>query len=120
MATVTATNAFGTSDPSEANTVGALVETVPHQHASAPTRGALTYETQIEVEYAALAGVETGGSPITSYVVLWDQGLAGALTPLLGDSSPNLETSVTFNTGITSGETYVFAVFGRNAHGDGA
>ena len=53
-------------------------------------------------------------------MVLWDQGLGGALTPLLGDSSPNLDTSVTFNTGITSGETYVFAVFGRNAHGDGA
>ena len=39
--------------------------------------------------------------------------------PLHGDSSPSLDTSVTFNTGISSGETYVFAVYGRNAHGDG-
>lgn len=45
VATVTATNAFGTSTVSAANTAGALVETVPHQHGSAPTRGASTYET---------------------------------------------------------------------------
>jgi hypothetical protein len=38
---------------------------------------------------------------------------------LLGDSTPNLDISVTYNTGITSGVTYVFAVYGRNAHGDG-
>jgi hypothetical protein len=47
VATVIAINAFGTSTASEANTAGALIETVPHQHATAPTRGALTYETQI-------------------------------------------------------------------------
>jgi hypothetical protein len=57
-----------------------------------------------------LVGDETGGSPITSYVVLWDQGLGGSLVALLGDASPNLDTSVTFNSGIVSGEPYVFAV----------
>jgi hypothetical protein len=72
VATVTATNAFGTSTVSAVNTAGALIETVPHQHASAPTRGSLTYETQIHLEYAVLTGGETGGSTITSYVVLWD------------------------------------------------
>jgi hypothetical protein len=63
--------------------------------------------------------VETGGSPILSYVVLWDQGLGGSLVARLGDVIPNLDTSVIINTGVSSGVEYRFAVYARNAHGDG-
>jgi hypothetical protein len=37
----------------------------------------------------------------------------------LGDVTPNLETSVIINTGISSGVEYRFAIYARNAHGDG-
>lgn len=47
VAKVTATNSFGTSEESEVNQSGALIETLPHKHANAPTRGELTHETQI-------------------------------------------------------------------------
>jgi hypothetical protein len=119
VAKVTATNSFGTSEESEVNTSGALIETLPHAHANAPTRGALTHETQIEIDFQALVGAETGGSPILSYVVLWDDGLGGSLVARLGDVTANLDTSVTFTTGISSGVEYRFAIYARNAHGDG-
>ena len=61
----------------------------------------------------------TGGSPITSYVILWDQGLGGALSILMGDTTPNLSTDILITSGITSGTTYTFAYFGRNALGNG-
>ena len=61
----------------------------------------------------------TGGSPITSYVILWDQGLGGALSILIGETTPNLSTDILITAGITSGTTYTFAYFGRNALGNG-
>jgi hypothetical protein len=119
VAKATATNSFGTSQESEVNQSGALIETLPHKPANAPTRGVLTYETQIQLEYHPLVDEETGGSPILSYVVLWDEGLGGSLVARLGDVTPNLETSVIINTGISSGVEYRFAIYAQNAHGDG-
>lgn len=100
---IQATNAFGTSVISEANTVGALIETVPWTPTVAPSRGANTGETQIELVLTPLTGVNTGGSTITSYVVLWNAGSGTTLTPLLGVSTPNTATTVLINSGISSG-----------------
>lgn len=72
------------------------------------------------MDYPALSGLATGGSAISSYVILWDAGLAGTFSPVLGDVTPNLLTSVSLTSGITSGEVYQFKFLGRNAHGDGA
>ena len=105
-ATVTATNAFGASDPSPLNTGGPRVEMAPHRPASAHARGALTGETALRLELAPLTGDETGGSPILSYVVLWDAGLGGDFAPVLGDASPNLLTSVSISSGVASGVVY--------------
>jgi titin len=118
VAKVQATNAFGTSTESTPSTAAALVEVVPHKP-NTPVRGALTHETQIELTYDTLTGVATGGSPILSYVVTWDQGTGNYVT-LAGDSTPNLATTVLFTTGISSGGSYNFKIFGRNVHGDGA
>lgn len=65
-----------------------------------------------------LNGTATGGSAILSYVVKWDQG-NGTYVTIAGDSTPNLATSITFTTGISSGISYNFKIFGRNVHGDG-
>jgi len=119
QAKVTATNNYGDSAISDANTAGALIETVPHIPTIAPTRGSNTGETQVEVIITPLTGLETGGSPITSYVILWDQGLGGAFSVLKGDVTPNLDTTNLFTSGITSGTVYRFAYYAKNAHGDG-
>lgn len=71
-AKIIAANDFGSSTESSANVVGALIQTVPHIPTIAPTSGTSTGETQIELTITALTGVATGGSPITSYVILWD------------------------------------------------
>ena len=42
VAKVKATNSFGTGTESDVNTSGALIETVPHKPAAAPTRGTQT------------------------------------------------------------------------------
>jgi hypothetical protein len=72
-----------------------------------------------------LTGTQTGGSAIISYVILWDGPASNpnfgtaTLSPILGDSTPNLLTSIVLPTGITSGNRYQFQFQGRNAHGDG-
>jgi titin len=114
---VQATNAYGTSSESPPSTGAALIEVVPHKP-NTPRRAAQTHETQIELEYDALTGVATGGSPILSYVVKWDQG-TGSYVNLAGDLTPNLATTVLFTTGISSGVSYEFKIYGRNVHGDG-
>lgn len=69
---------------SPANVLGAIIQTVPHKPLSLPQRGSFTSQTQINLKITALTGDETGGSPITSYIVYWDQGLGGVFTPLIG------------------------------------
>ena len=67
-----------------------------------------------------LDGEQTGGSPITSYVILWDAGHGtGVFAALFGDSTPNLDLSHIITEGITSGTVYRFKYLARNIHGDG-
>ena len=44
---------------------------------AAPTRGLATSTTQIQVDYVALTGIDTGGASIDSYYIVWDYGTAG-------------------------------------------
>jgi hypothetical protein len=92
---------------------------VPHIPSSAPSRGSNTGETQIELILTPLTGTNTGGSPITSYIVLWNSGSGSTMSILLGDIIPNTLTTVLITTGISSGNTYRFAYYARNIHGDG-
>ncbi len=57
---------------------------------------------------------DTGASPITDYVLEWDQGTStwAALT-----SANNLATSFTQTTGFTAGTTYTYRLSAANAHG---
>lgn len=120
QATITATNTYGTSTISALNTDGVLVEVVPHKPPTIPRKGWNTNENVIEIFYDALTGVTTGGSSILSYVILWDQGLGGAMSVLKGVATPNLALTVLLDTGITSGTTYKFQYYGVNQQGDGA
>jgi hypothetical protein len=74
---VTATNTYGTSVESDINSLPnevALVEVVPHKPPTIPSKGWNTNENVIEIFYDQITGVLTGGSPILSYVILWDAG----------------------------------------------
>ena len=74
VAVFRARNAIGWSAWSSVNGVGALVQTQPFTaFTPAPTRGARTDHTRVEVAWAAMTlPSETGGSPVTSYNLEWD------------------------------------------------
>lgn len=88
--------------------MGAIIQVVPHKPPAIPRKGWNTNENVIEIFYDALTGVLTGGSDITSYVVMWDQGLGGAMSVLRGVATPNLALTVLLDSGITSGTIYKF------------
>ena len=111
---ISAQNSEGWSTVSTTNTVGALIRTVPTAMAT-PTRGSSTTETQIQVDWAALTGADTGNSAITSYELLWDNN-SGTANILLTDS---LVTTYTV-TGLTGGLSYLFKVRAKNVYGEGA
>lgn len=74
-------------------------------------------QTQISVVMSALAGTDTGGSPILSYSLEYDAGTSGAsFTILTGYSS--FTTALTFTqTGLTSGSLYQFRYRAYNSFG---
>jgi hypothetical protein len=91
-----------------------------------PTRGADTSETALHIEFSELTDTETGGSPILSYIVAWDEGNStGEFVNVIGDfgvegGEANLETSVLIEEGVVSGATYRIKVYTKNIYGDGA
>jgi hypothetical protein len=105
---IVATNDIGTGVDADELVSGAVIVTIPTDPAAAPTRNEdETDTTQVTVDLVEVADSDTGGSDITSYVVYWDQGELGAnWYELSGDSSPNLETTVTSDSGIVSGDSY--------------
>lgn len=121
VARMLATNAVGSSSYSDDGILTgqsyAEIQSVPHKPPSAPSRGATTATTQIEVAVAALTGVETGGSPILSYHIEFDDGTSGAVwTELQGYSSNSLSLSVV-RTGLTIGTAYQVRYRARNLYG---
>lgn len=113
VAVVEALNAIGYSTPSNENTVGALVQTVPADPLASPTRGATTSEAQIEVNFAAIT--DDGGSGITSYSLEMDSG--SGFVSVVGDPVDSLVLTFTVTAGITSGSSYDFRYRVKNVHG---
>jgi hypothetical protein len=60
----------------------------------APFEGSLTSTTQVEIKwYALTTHAGTGGSAITSYHLMWDQGMFGlAWFDLIGDLTAYTQT----------------------------
>jgi hypothetical protein len=74
FARISAINEIGQSVPSIANSVGDLVEIVPHKPEQPPLKNAETTQDELVIDFTHLIGDTDGGSPITSYVIQWDQG----------------------------------------------
>jgi len=94
-----------------------LLAGLPDAPASAPTRGASTSASAIQVSITAVAG--TNGSPITSYYIEIDDGLFGSFVELQGYSSETTSLTATKSTGVTAGRTYRVRYRAKNAVGYG-
>jgi hypothetical protein len=90
-------NIIGLSVPSTENTVGALVQVVPHTPPSSPIRDAATDGTKLVVTYSSYT--EDGGSNILAYEleINRDDGNGFVL------ASSSLLTTIEVTTSITSG-----------------
>jgi hypothetical protein len=110
---VAASNALGQSLWSQPN-ADLFVRQVPVKM-SPPTRGNLTSEKQIEVDWLPLTEeLEIGFSPITSYQLVWDS--ASGNTNVI--ASQNLKLTKLL-TGLLRGQDYKFKVRAENVYGYG-
>lgn len=68
-ARISAINEIGQSVPSILNSIGDVVEQVPHKPLHIPIKNSETTQNELIVDYVHLIGEMDGGSPITSYIV---------------------------------------------------
>lgn len=103
-----AINNIGASTYSNANTVGALIELVPHKPAVAPMRDPTTLKNRLVINVTPLTATLTGGAPILSYDLHMDSG-AGFVS-VEGGTPATYKTTTQFivTAGITPGNTYQF------------
>jgi hypothetical protein len=122
---VQAVNDIGAGLDGSQNTVGALIETVPHAPPVAPQRNSLTTEIQVVVDYMAMTGTADGGTTVTSYELWWNQGdNIGSWEELVGGSSDSLLNRYTVYdvsdpTLVESGQSYSFKYRAKNRQGTG-
>lgn len=74
---VRAINEIGSGPFSVLNDSGDIVRTVPRSPPDALEEGPSTDDSQIEVTWSALSGIDTGYDSITRYTVFWDNGSSG-------------------------------------------
>jgi hypothetical protein len=72
IAKILAANIVGESQYSMENSLGGVIRIVPHTPVLAPYRGQQTAEDRAHVLIAPLLSIQTGGSPITSYYIQFD------------------------------------------------
>ncbi len=117
---VSASNANGWGLPSIVNTVGAVGKTKPAA-LSPVTRGDETTEKQVQVLWSSqTTDAQTGGSPIVSYNLQWDEGTGNDVwTDLVGFPVNYLLTSYTVTAGIVKNTAYRFRLRSQNVYGFG-
>jgi hypothetical protein len=85
------------------------VQTAPTTPGQAPTRGAATSHTQLVAEWLPLSGDDTGGSPVLSYHLRYDDASGGTVwTDLIGASADSLALTYTVTTSVSVGAAYLF------------
>lgn len=109
-------NSRGWGEYSDTATLGDLIEDIPEQMA-APTRGSLTSEDEVIVNWIPLTGTETGGADIDSYNLQVSDSGADSWTDLVGEDE-NYQILDTFtHTPVVGGNSYDYRVRAHNAHG---
>ena len=116
IAEVRATNSIGEGQPSFVNSAGGQIEVSPHTPELAPMRNVSTSTTEnIGIVMPEITGIQTGGSPILSYALYWDQG-SGIWTNLTGVGQYHPSRYYTVE-GLTNTNLYKFKYKVRNVHG---
>ena len=118
-------NDIGPSENSDNSTGNILVQVAPLQppdppfatYTPAPKENDTT-KTQVTIKVNELSGNNTGGSPITSYIVEYFNTTSNSWVVLGGDSQNSLVTSYTVS-GLTNGKSYDARYKARNIHGTG-
>lgn len=118
---VKATNAQGTGEFSELNTVGATIETIPTSNllVTIDMSEAATSNIKTKVTWTALTGSNRGGKDVTidSYeVFMMDMSVTPTPTYASLGTTTNLYKDVT---SLTGGVNYKFKVRGINKYGNG-
>ena len=114
-AKVVAFNERGQSLTSAETAGGAPIEVEPYQITTLAS-GSGTSHLQVQIEWIA---PDDGGSPISSYVIYWDQGTGddAQFIELVGETSQLTATSFTVSNGVAVGETYRFKIKAVNRWG---
>jgi len=111
---ITAKNAVGYGEYSDKSSSTTVIPTLPAKPPIPIKNSAQTIGTQIQISITALTGnTQTGGSPIISYTIQWDQGTGTWV---------DIQTSMLLTytaTGLTLGTTYAFKYKATNAIGSG-
>jgi hypothetical protein len=116
VATVSAINSIGTSDPSPVNSSGVVIQTTPTKPPTAPANGTSTSNTQIHVTWNNLVSPDNGGSIITNYEVFINDGQGGTVYTSIYSGTG---TSTIYSTSIVQMRTYLVKYRGDNIHGTG-
>lgn len=99
------------------NGVGADIRVVPHEPVLAPYRGTSTGIDQVEVIIAPLLGTQTGGSPITSYYIQFDDLSNGVdWLELQGFTTQSTALSL-IKSGLITNKVYQFRYKAKNIFG---
>lgn len=117
---ISATNGFGTSSTSTANTSGADYRTVPAAMGTV-SRDSSSTASSIILNWSAQSGdSQTGGSAVLGYHLVWDNG-DGATpdTNLIGHTSTFSDLTYTIASGLTTGSEYKFMIRSKNIYGFG-
>lgn len=117
VATVVATNAYGSSTISSDSSSGATVKQAPTKPSSSPTLVTQSKDT-ISLSWSASTGdAQTGGSTILSYNLAYDEGNSGAsFVSLIGESPYSTATSYSKG-GLTTDTLYQFKYRVYNKYG---
>lgn len=115
-AVVMAENNYGWSSESLPNSASVLVKTKPTTPGSPVRIDASTNQSQLSISWSLFTtDSQTGGSPISAYTLMWDQGTSGlSYTQLYS----GLDSSYTQTSGIVEGATYLITLKATNTFGD--
>ena len=115
-AVVMAENNYGWSGESLPNSQSVLVETKPSTPGSPIRVDSLTNQSQITVSWSLFTtDDQTGGSPISAYTLMWDQGSSGLSYTQMYSGT---DSSYTQSSGIIEGTTYLITLKATNTFGD--
>ena len=115
---IQAINERGYSPSSDANTLGASIQTEPIQMQSV-LRNSATTENQIILDWSELNSPDNGDSEIIAYNLQWYKASLLSWVDLYGVLPSQIDTQFVLTSEVVPGESYSFKIRAANIHGFG-